>query len=605
MADVDATLLEALAEADPVRRRRLLVGMAPGACARATLTKIVDVLRGATEVGARTAAMEVLAALGEQAMEVLGGLLDDPGPGVRRLAVDVLGLMSSRRAMPLLRRAATDPSTTVRAAALEGVARVGGDEAAVVLRQQLEGDVPTVVALAALLGAEQLAITLPSVVLTRWVDDPLTAGASLRLLGRAGEYPHVLKALAGGSRLRLRAALAGLADGLERGCTLPAGALSLEVRERIVANVVDADADTAGAGVIVLAHVGDLAGVAAAVRRSDHSRLLPALHRAVAEAARQGVAVEAGLAQIARGELPAVVDIVRELEEAARRRSTRARAEGPSSPRSQGLDEAAFTRLSAWFSREAGLAFSSDARTRLEARLSPRVEARGAVDFPAYLDILQHEPDEAAIAIDAVTVHETYFFREPASLEGLRDDIAPVLGSGGRPLQVWSAGCSSGEEPYTLAAILAELEAAGRIGAFDVLGTDVSPTSIAWARRGRYAARSFRAPLDAGEERLFDTWDDGTRSPRATLRERVRFDVVNLVDAAAMSRLPQFDIIFCRNVLIYMTSPARRAVLQGFHQHLRPGGALVLGHSESLLHVENPFDLWPMKRGLAYRRSPG
>jgi chemotaxis protein methyltransferase CheR len=105
------------------------------------------------------------------------------------------------------------------------------------------------------------------------------------------------------------------------------------------------------------------------------------------------------------------------------------------------------------------------------------------------------------------------------------------------------------------------------------------------------------------EEQYFELLGSGHRTPRADIRARVRFDLLNLVDGPGVASLPVFDVIFCRNVLIYLTPDARRTVLQRFYHRLRPGGALVLGHSESLLHVENPFGLWPLGRGLAYRRS--
>lgn len=603
MADIDDVLLRALGEGDPARRRRLLASAPSGPCASSTVARIVQALHDDTDVGIRTAAMEVFAAVGEQALPVLDGLLDDPQAGVRRLVVDVLCLMTTTpKALPLLRRAMVDQSLAVRSAALEGIARFDAAIAAPILADQLIAGVPAAVALAALLGIEQLQASVPPSSLRRWVDDPLTAGVALRLLGRAGEFGDLMPAMSSPSRLRVRAAVIGLADGLERGRRFTPGMLDATTRARLAASIGEADVDAAAAAVGVLAHAGDLGGVAAALGRNDLTRLLPAMHRAVAVAQGLGVAVEPALSAMAAVTTLPALDVVKELQDAARRRAGRGAADAPPTAPAV-FSTAAYASLTAWLAREAGLAFGEDARSRLEARLMPRLEARGATTLGEYVELLQRDPDEAVTAIDAVTVHETYFFREPASLEGLRDDIGPALGAGGRPIHVWSAGCSSGEEPYTVGMILTALEREGRCRAWDVLGTDVSPASIAHARRGVYGPRSFRSRLTPNEAASFEQLADGALMPRANIRDRVRFATLNLVDTAAVSRLPLFDLIFCRNVLIYLTPAARGLVLQAFFRHLRPGGALVLGHSESLLHVENPFGIWPLKRGLAYRRG--
>jgi HEAT repeat protein len=470
VADIDDVLLQALVEPDPARRRRLLSSAPSGPCGPTTLTRLVAALHDDSDVGVRTAAMEALATVGVQALPALDGLLDDPQAGIRRLVVDILGLMSTAKVLPLLRRAVNDQSLAVRSAALEGIARLEPSVAGPILAEQLVAGVPAAVALAALLGIEQLQVTVPVASLRRWTDDPLTAAVALRLLGRAGEFADLMPALSAPSRLRVRAAILGLADGLERGRRLVAGSLNATTRARLAAGIVGADVDAASAAIIVLAHAGDLGGVAAALARTDLTRLLPALHRAVAVAQGLGLAVEPALAAMASGTTLPALDVVKELDDAAKRRSGRSRSEAPLRAAPIAFSSSSFADLTAWLARAAGLAFGDDARSRLEARLLPRLEVRGAGSLAEYLDLLQRDPDEAAIAIDAVTVHETYFFREPASLDGLRDDIGPVLGAGGRAIHAWSAGCSSGEEPFTIAMILAGLERDGRCGPFEVLG---------------------------------------------------------------------------------------------------------------------------------------
>ena len=604
LADNDDLLLGALVERDASRRRRRLLSLDPTQAPQAgTLSAIVTVLRTDTELGARTAAMEALAAVGDHANSVLAGLLSDENVGVRRLAVDVLGLIALPGSLPLLETATGDVSATVRAAALDGVARCRGAGAIRILTGQLGAGTPPTVALAALLGLDQLGVTVSPALATRWLDDSLTCSAALRLLGRAKHLEIIAPSLFAVSRLRVRAAVLGLADGLERGGNAPRELSDEPARAQLGEVARTADWTAAGAAAIVLGHLGDLRGVTVAIGRDDNAKLLPAMHRAVELVERRDPTVCSALQVLAgaAGSGPEG-DMLVELMDAARRRqqqrqASRAVATAP------GLHAAEYQAFITWFAQAAGLALGPDARARVEARLMPRLEARGATTFSGYLALLETDPTEAAAAIDAVTIHETYFFRELPSLDALRREIGPTLGKNGRIIDVWSAGCSSGEEPYTLAAILWELQKTGQVADFSVLGTDVSPVSIAAAMRGAYGPRSFRQRLVDDEEGLFDTDSEGLRRPRSELRQRVRFQVLNLCDEASVASLPQFDLIFCRNVLIYLTPLARSSVLQSFHDHLRPGGALVLGHSESLLHVENPFGLWPLPRGLAYRRA--
>ncbi len=609
MADARSEILAALNERDGGRRRRRLVALSSlptGDIDDHTLALVVGALHDGGDLGARTAAMEILAAIGDAALPALGRLLDDENVGVRRLAVDTLGLSPSSHALPLLERATADVSTTVRAAALDGIARIGGASAANVLLRQLEADAPAPVALAALLGLEQLGIVAPPATVHRWLDDALTASASLRLLGRAGDLAAVVPSLTAVSHLRARAAAIGIADGLERGAAPPATLSTAMARARLVSLARGGDHAGAAAAILTLAHIGDLDGVGVAAIREDAALLLPALHRAVELAERKGLDVHEALLKLAAAMTEgSAVEVIRELQEAALRRRRQVgvvRRRERTAP----LNDSEFSALSRWFAETAGLAITADARARVEARLLPRLEQRGVESFAGYLDLLRSDSGgaEPAAAIEGITVHETYFFREPASLAGLRDDIAPVLARPDQIFRVWSAGCSTGEEPFTLAFILEDLRRAGRFPDYAIVGTDISPATIAAARVARFGLRSFRRPLTPDEEKCFEPPTGTTRTPRADVRERIRFEVLNLVDAKAVDALPVFDVIFCRNVLIYLTPDARRAVLQRFYSRLRPGGALVLGHSESLLHVENPFGLWPLARGLAYRRSP-
>lgn len=600
----DTVLLRALAERDARLRRthlRELYWLMPPRALNGEVERALEAALRSDDIDARVVATEGLTRAGDAALPLLTRLIGDPHTGIRRLAVDAAGQLLRPAVLPLLERAAIDDSHAVRAAALDGIARLGTDGAVRALVRTIEErSVPASVALAALLGLEQLGAAVPAPTARRWLDDPLTCGAALRLLGRVGDVDAIAPSLSLPSITRQRAAVVGLADALERGASPPSQAGTAAVRELLYAHARRADWGVAAAALVVLGHLGDDTAIVIAAERDDHARLLPALHRHVELLARGGDIVPR-LQRLAE-EHPAAHDVLRELIEAAQlhtapRPATKARPTRPV------VDDESFLRLVRWFEQTVGLLIAHEARARVEARLAPRLTARGVATFADYIGVLESgDVDERDAAIESLTVHETYLFRERATLDAFVDEVVPQLASSTKTLRVWSAGCSTGEEAYTLAALLERHRASGRITDYEVWGTDVAPTAIARATRGRLTPRAFRERLPPADDALFVV-DGDARVPVDAIRERVRFSVVNLVDARAVDALPVFDIVFCRNVLIYLSTRARAAVIDAFHHHIRPGGVLFLGHSESLLHVENPFEPVTLRRAVAYRRG--
>jgi len=255
-----------------------------------------------------------------------------------------------------------------------------------------------------------------------------------------------------------------------------------------------------------------------------------------------------------------------------------------------------------------GLYFREDMQYLLERRLAPRLRLLGLASYGAYHRYLRHDPQRAGeleIAVEALTTNETYFFREPLQLRSFSEEILPELAerrAEERRLRIWSAGCSSGEEAFT-AAIL--VRSSGLFANWDVgvLGSDIARRVLAIARAGCYGAHAFRGVEAEAMIRWFrpagERWtvDDDTR-------KIVSFAHINLLDEAAVDEVEPVDCIFCRNVLIYFDMAARRRVLGSLHRRLRPGGYLLLGHSESLLQVTADFEIAQLKGDLAYRK-PG
>lgn len=254
-----------------------------------------------------------------------------------------------------------------------------------------------------------------------------------------------------------------------------------------------------------------------------------------------------------------------------------------------------------------GFALREDMAFVAERRLAPRLEALGLADFSAYHRFLRFDPrgpEELELAIDLLVPHETYFFREAHQLGVFMEEVLPVLEerTGGGRVSVWSAGCATGEEPYTLAMLLGDR--AFPQGPVDVLGTDLSKKALAQARQAEYGGASLRAATPEQLARYFDLLPSGRHRVKARFRELVRFGQLNLLDGRGAALLPRFDAIFCRNVLIYFDVATRRRVVDLFFERLTPGGVLLLGHSENLLSLTTRFEIVQLQGDLVYRRPP-
>lgn len=261
------------------------------------------------------------------------------------------------------------------------------------------------------------------------------------------------------------------------------------------------------------------------------------------------------------------------------------------------------------FSQASGFLLREDLKFIAERRLAPRLELLGLRDFAAYARYLRFDArgaDELETAIDLLVPHETYFFREPTQLRCFEEELLPLLEKRNQrlqTLQVWSAGCATGEEPYTLAMLLEDRS--GLAGwEVDVLGTDLSRKALTAARKAEYGPMALRATSPEQRRRFFDPLEGGRVRVKDAWREPVRFGQLNLLDSTAASLLPRFDVIFCRNVLIYFDQATRRRVVELFFERLADGGYLLLGHSENLLHLPTRFELVQLEGDLVYRR-PG
>jgi len=280
---------------------------------------------------------------------------------------------------------------------------------------------------------------------------------------------------------------------------------------------------------------------------------------------------------------------------------TPARCAAPGSPgdglfRLPPLTDAEFERFQTLILHIAGVHLTHGKKVMVASRLLKRVRTLGLPSYGQYLERLQSSEDEVDIALDLLTTHETSFFREPKHFFFLRDRVLARHHSA-TPLRIWSAACSTGEEPYSIAMVLDE----SPLPAWELIASDVSAHAIRHAVRGHYALeRGAEIPArylkrhcrrGIGEQ-------EGTFLIGRELRERINFRRINL--NAQLPEIGTFDVIFLRNTLIYFQDETKRRVVARILRHLRPGGYILVGHSEHL-HGHDQ-DLLRMERPSIYHR---
>jgi len=261
------------------------------------------------------------------------------------------------------------------------------------------------------------------------------------------------------------------------------------------------------------------------------------------------------------------------------------------------------------FYEHAGLVYDESAMLMFDRRLGERLEALGLPSYQAYYKYLRFDArnlQEIEEAVERLTTKETYFFRQEYQLRAFQSELLPRLeqaNARSRRLLVWSAGCSTGEEAYTLAALILE---SGRFDSWDVrvIGSDLSKQSVAHARRGVYGPGSLRATSARDKARYFYELEDGFHV-QDRVKKLCQFGQMNLFDVGRGNLVGRVDAIFCRNVLIYFDVRSRKRVIDNLYQRLSPGGYLMLGHSESLLNLSTAFELVHLRDDLVYRKPLG
>ncbi len=257
-----------------------------------------------------------------------------------------------------------------------------------------------------------------------------------------------------------------------------------------------------------------------------------------------------------------------------------------------GLSDALFDRFSQYIQNDLGIKMPPNKKTMLQARLQKRLRLLKFAGFSEYCDYVfsqEGRKNEMQHLIDAVTTNKTDFFREPHHFDYLTQTALPVLyrqsGRNGRGrFNLWSAGCSSGEEPYTLAMVMSEFKARFPDFAFSILATDISMRVLQEAAAGIYSDEDIGpVPMPYRKKYLLRSKDKKKALVRIVpeLRRLVNFGRLNFMDENYGIR-DTMQIIFCRNVIIYFDKPTQKKMLERLCRHLMNGGYLFMGHSENL-----------------------
>jgi chemotaxis protein methyltransferase CheR len=253
------------------------------------------------------------------------------------------------------------------------------------------------------------------------------------------------------------------------------------------------------------------------------------------------------------------------------------------------ISAAALQKIRDLVRQASGIVIGPDKAALVSGRLWRRLAAHGYSSYEAYIDFISRPEgaDERKVMLDLLTTNETYFFREPAHFDFLRDQIIPAQRSG--KMRVWCAAASSGEEPYSIAMVLADCLGANN---WELLATDISSKVLELARKGIYRAERINN-MPAGYLKRFCRRgigeNEGMLAVDPALRNQMRFELHNLLHPRPTAE--QFDVIFLRNVLIYFDAPTKQLVLNHMLQVLRPGGWLIIGHCESVQGLNIPVEI--------------
>jgi chemotaxis protein methyltransferase CheR len=278
----------------------------------------------------------------------------------------------------------------------------------------------------------------------------------------------------------------------------------------------------------------------------------------------------------------------------------------PQGPLAVQVTQEEVRRFCEFLYRRTGMLFSDNKRYYIDRRLAERIAATGSPSFQAYFAMLRSDADhEIEYLVNAFTVNETYFYREDRQLSCMTSHLLDALLSRkkfGESIRIWSIPCSTGEEPYSIAIWLMENWTEVDRYNIEIVGSDIDTRALKAATEGVYGNRALMRLSQSVINRYFESADDGRYRIDQGLRNSIQFTPANLIDPLDMRRFGAFDIIFCRNVLIYFDDASRRTAAENLYDCLLPGGYICLGHSETMSRISTLFRVCRFSDAIVYQR---
>jgi chemotaxis protein methyltransferase CheR len=266
------------------------------------------------------------------------------------------------------------------------------------------------------------------------------------------------------------------------------------------------------------------------------------------------------------------------------------------------LNDADFERYRNLIYKESGIHFTATNRSILESRLKERLREKQVDTVGTYFNTISRDKDELKGFLDSITTNLTRFFRNQAHFDALEHHVIPELikikkPSGNTTIKIWSAGCSTGEEPYTIAMLLSEILPPP--WKFEIVASDISLKCLMTAKEGFYAEGRIVGIPESYLKKYFDKVEGGYKI-HADIMSKIRFDYHNLSNDSGQRNL---DLIFCRNVIIYFDETAQAAVINRFWDSMAAKAFLFIGHSESLFGMETKFEFVKTEWATLYRKN--
>lgn len=273
------------------------------------------------------------------------------------------------------------------------------------------------------------------------------------------------------------------------------------------------------------------------------------------------------------------------------------------------ISEEDFRKFREYFYRKTGIQFEASKRYFVDKRLVERIEATDSETFRSYFMMLRFEADghELQELVNLMTVNETYFFREEYQFQCLVNSILGEITSRKKddsPIRIWSIPSSSGEEAYSIVIYLLEYWPGIAKWDVEIISSDIDTDIIARARQGHFSDRSIQHLPPALLKKYFKPHAGGYQISK-DLRDSVEFTRVNLSEAAEVRAYREFDVIFCRNLLIYFDDRSRQQAVETFFDALNPGGFVCLGHSESMSRISSLFRIRKFPEAIVYQKPWG